>query len=174
DLPTEIEIDLFRSIKNGDKVKVNGEDKPYKVTAKDDWKLTIKNLAEFDENGNKYTYSVKERAVAEYNSKVAENGIDITNTRKTYAIGDYVWVDRNKDGIQDGNEKPLAGVTVDLYDKAGKTVIASTTTDENGLYIFDELVSGDYKVKFTLTEEQAKKYKFTRQNERKDSTVDSD
>src|SRR5699024_5908837 len=118
--------------------------------------------------------SVEERTVSEYNSEVAENGIDIANTRKTYAIGDYVWVDRNKDGLQDGNEESLAGVTVDLYDKAGKTVIATTRTNDEGLYIFDELVSGDYKVKFTLTEEQAKKYKFTKQNDGKDSTVDSD
>src|SRR5699024_924627 len=70
------------------------------------------------------------------------------------------------------NEEPLADVKVELYDKDGKK-IAETTTDENGRYIFDELVSGDYKVKFTLTDEQAKKYKFTKQHAGDNVAVDS-
>src|SRR5699024_9275286 len=58
-------------------------------------------------------------------------------------------------------------------DEDGKK-IAETETDENGRYIFDELPAGKYKVKFTLTEEQAKKYKFTKQNTGDDVTNDSD
>src|SRR5699024_8412621 len=90
-----------------------------------------------------------------------------------YAIGDYVCVDRNKDGIQDENEEVLEGVIVELYDEDGEK-IAETTTNEDGLYIFDELVAGDYQVKFTLTEEQEKQYRFTQQNAGDYTTVDSD
>ncbi|NLY87811.1 MAG: hypothetical protein GX083_04630, partial [Clostridiales bacterium] len=81
---------------------------------------------------------------------------------KNYAIGDYTWVDTNKDGIQDSDEPILEGVIVELYDKDGNK-LAETTTDGNGKYIFDELDAGEYKVKFTLTEDQAKIYEFTKQ-----------
>src|SRR5699024_11816964 len=121
-------------------------------------------------------YTVEEVEIDGYKSEVtsdAKEGFTVTNTQKTYAIGDYVWIDKNKDGIQDDNEEVLEGVKVELIDEDGN-VIDSTETDEKGLYIFDELVAGDYQVKFTLTEEQAKKYKFTKQNAGDDTTVDSD
>src|SRR5699024_1663351 len=88
-------------------------------------------------------------------------------------IGDYVWIDSNKDGLRDENEEILEGVKVELIDEEGN-VIDETKTNDEGLYIFDELVAGDYQVKFTLTEEQAEKYKFTKQNAGEDTTVDSD
>ncbi|MCB0573956.1 MAG: hypothetical protein KDC61_05245, partial [Saprospiraceae bacterium] len=49
-------------------------------------------------------------------------------------IGQYVWIDNNKDGIQDPCEQPLPGVNVNLY-KNG-SLVASTTTDANGQYFF--------------------------------------
>src|SRR5699024_9153961 len=159
--------ELFRSIEDGDLESVD----TYEVTAENDWELTIDELPAFDENGKAYTYEVEEEGIAEYNSSV--NGFDITNTQKTYAIGDYVWVDKNKDGIQDDNEDPLEGVKVELYDEDGEK-IAETETDEDGRYIFDELPAGDYKVKFELTEEQEEKYRFTKEQAGDDSTVDSD
>src|SRR5699024_7104586 len=165
--PEAIEVELFRSIEDGDLESVD----TYEVTAENDWELTIDELPAFDENGKAYTYEVEEEGIAEYNSSV--NGFDITNTQKTYAIGDYVWVDKNKDGIQDANEDPLEGVKVELYDEDGEK-IAENETDEDGRYIFDELPAGDYKVKFELTEEQEEKYRFTKEQAGDDSTVDYD
>ena len=51
-------------------------------------------------------------------------------------IGNYVWSDQNKNGIQDPHELPIAGVAIDLYNSSG-SIIASTTTDANGLYQFN-------------------------------------
>lgn len=51
-------------------------------------------------------------------------------------IGNRVWMDTDKDGIQDADEEPLAGVTVQLYNAAGTTVLGTTTTDANGNYFF--------------------------------------
>ena len=51
-------------------------------------------------------------------------------------IGNYVWQDNDKDGLQDPSEPPLSGVTVQLIDANG-TVVATTTTDANGQYLFD-------------------------------------
>src|SRR5699024_8821197 len=59
---------------------------------------------------------------------------------KTYAIGDYVWIDTDENGQQDSGEEPLANVTVNLLDAAGNPVPGqTTTTDANGYYQFDEL-----------------------------------
>ena len=82
---------------------------------------------------------------------------------KTYAIGDKVWIDKNRNGVQDGGEKPLVGVKVELLDGSGK-VVATTTTDSNGRYVFDSLPAGAYQVKFVLTAAQATKYTFTNTN----------
>lgn len=51
-------------------------------------------------------------------------------------IGNRVWKDSNKDGIQGADEEPLVGVTVKLYDATGTTVLGSTTTDTDGRYFF--------------------------------------
>lgn len=64
------------------------------------------------------------------------------------SIGDYVWYDTDKDGIQDSGEPPLAGVTVTLYNAAG-AVIGSTITDNQGKYTFNDLPAGTYSVGFT-------------------------
>ncbi|MFT4288382.1 SdrD B-like domain-containing protein, partial [Nocardioides sp.] len=98
----------------------------------------------------------------------ATMGIDPTwdagVVKETYAVGDLVWIDADSDGAQDADETPLAGVTVTLLDGDGNEV-ATTTTDENGRYLFDNLPAGTYQVRFELTEEQAATYRFTTANE---------
>lgn len=64
------------------------------------------------------------------------------------ALGDYVWLDSNADGVQDATEKGIPGVTVILYD-ANNTAIASTVTDQNGKYFFSNLNPGTYTVGFS-------------------------
>ncbi len=64
------------------------------------------------------------------------------------ALGDKVWNDINGDGIQQTNEPGISGVTVNLMDSTGTTVLSSTTTDANGIYHFTNLVPGTYQVQF--------------------------
>ena len=54
------------------------------------------------------------------------------------SVGDYVWVDSNRDGIQDEGEPGIPGVVLDLYGPDGKK-IGSTITDKNGNYLFKDL-----------------------------------
>jgi hypothetical protein len=61
------------------------------------------------------------------------------------AIGDFVWQDLNRDGIQDSDEPGMAGVTVRLASATG-TPLAETTTDAAGGYSFLGLCAGDYVV----------------------------
>ncbi|AIY01162.1 hypothetical protein ART_1563 [Arthrobacter sp. PAMC 25486] len=102
-----------------------------------------------------------------------------TPVDKSYAVGDYVWVDADKNGLQ-GDSEVLEGVKVTLLNGAGEEV-ATTHTDAAGWYMFDELPAGEYQVKFELTDDQKKLYNFTVQdaldadgnaNDAKDSDVD--
>jgi DNA-directed RNA polymerase II subunit RPB1 len=99
--------------------------------------------------------------------------LDFGFVSKTYAVGDYVWIDANGNGKQDSDEKPLAGVGVALLDGTGK-VVATTTTDSAGRYLFDGLSAGTYQVRFTLTKEQAAAYRFTRADAGTHDAADSD
>jgi len=85
------------------------------------------------------------------------------------AIGDYVWIDQNKDGIQDEGEPGMPDVTVHLMDCYGQ-ILATTTTDADGLYLFSDLMPGDYNIRFVLPEA----YVFTMQDQGGDDAMDSD
>jgi uncharacterized repeat protein (TIGR01451 family)/LPXTG-motif cell wall-anchored protein len=65
------------------------------------------------------------------------------------SIGDLVWNDLNENGIQDGDEKGVAGVTLRLTLPGGTT--RETITNANGAYLFDELPEGEYTVKLVLS-----------------------
>lgn len=67
----------------------------------------------------------------------------------TASLGNFVWNDVNNNGVQDNNEAGVPGVTVTLYGPDGTTVIAATTTDEFGYYVFNNLPAGDYVVGFS-------------------------
>ncbi len=55
-------------------------------------------------------------------------------------IGNRVWIDADRNGIQDAGELPVAGVTVRLYDAAG-TLVGTALTDADGLYTFSSNVT---------------------------------
>jgi len=65
------------------------------------------------------------------------------------SIGDFVWNDLNQDGIQDASEPGIAGVTVNLLDSSSMT-LATTTTDANGKYLFDNLALRQHRIEFQL------------------------
>ena len=74
---------------------------------------------------------------------------------KPASLGDYTWMDVNRDGIQDVDEPALPGVTVTLtYEDgfavtdASGNVVTAKTSDANGKYSFENLLPGGYKVSF--------------------------
>ena len=70
---------------------------------------------------------------------------------KLARLGDLVWEDQNANGVQDALEPGIANVTVTLTgtDGLGRAVNMTTTTNNNGLYEFTNLVPGSYTVTFT-------------------------
>ncbi|WP_291985854.1 SdrD B-like domain-containing protein [Candidatus Accumulibacter sp. ACC007] len=87
---------------------------------------------------------------------------------KSAALGDYVWLDKNADGIQDTDEEGIDGITVKLWrdlnnndhfdsDEVLQTTVTgdnphTTGTVEKGYYQFSGLIPGlDYQVLFGNT-----------------------
>jgi hypothetical protein len=65
------------------------------------------------------------------------------------SIGDQVWKDENNDGIRQPDEQPIGGVQVELLD-SNDIVIASTSTNPQGGYLFSNLNPGQYRVRIPL------------------------
>lgn len=84
------------------------------------------------------------------------------------SLGDLVWRDDNRNGIQDMNEPGLQGITVGLYTSTG-TEVDSVTTDIHGFYSFI-FTAGEYYIQFTLPSN----YRFSPMNQGTDHTKDSD
>ena len=69
----------------------------------------------------------------------------------TYSISDRVWFDTNpENGLVDGGESGLGGVTVNLLD-ASLNIIATTTTAADGSFSFSGVANGNYTIDITDT-----------------------
>ncbi len=111
--------------------------------------------------GDIYTNSFGGR-VPELSLLIISNDVSVTVV--SGSIGDYVWLDMDADGVQDGGEQPLDKVVVQLLNNAGEPVyvdpatggvVASTVvgaipyqteTNAQGVYTFTNLPMGSYKV----------------------------
>lgn len=84
------------------------------------------------------------------------------------SLGDFVWNDLNRNGIQDAGEPGVSGVTVKLYSCAG-ALLATTQTSSNGGYTFSQLSPGSYYVMFNAPAG----FTFTSSNQGNNGTIDS-
>jgi hypothetical protein len=62
-------------------------------------------------------------------------------------IGDTVFHDWDADGVEDAEDEGVPGVTVQLFESDGTTLITSTATDSVGNYVFTGLQPQTYVVK---------------------------
>jgi uncharacterized repeat protein (TIGR01451 family) len=86
----------------------------------------------------------------------ADNNSDLTidfGLHRPQSIGNRVWFDTNNDGLMNGIEGGIAGVTVGLYADANNDgvpdgpALGTTITDANGYYLFDGLGDGRFLVR---------------------------
>ncbi|HEX2866756.1 MAG TPA: SdrD B-like domain-containing protein [Ignavibacteriales bacterium] len=103
----------------------------------------------------------------------------------TWDIGNLVWNDLNKNGVQDLGEPGLPGIPVELYtcgpftgpvstsdlSANSLTPLATTNTDLNGNYSFGNLPAGLYFVKFKVPSGWAVSPMFQGTSDEKDSDI---
>ena len=96
---------------------------------------------------------------------------DFGNTRLA-CLGDYVWLDTNRNGIQEGAETGVSGVRVELFKLVDGNWASQggRATDDNERYLFCDLLPGSYYVHFYLPAN----YLFTLRDQGGDDTKDSD
>jgi uncharacterized repeat protein (TIGR01451 family) len=85
------------------------------------------------------------------------------------SLGNFVWNDLNRDGLQAPGETGVVDVVVTLFD--GQTnVLGVTTTAVNGAYAFTNLIPGSYFVRFV----PPTGFEFTLPDQGGDPAADSD
>lgn len=109
--------------------------------------------------------------IVEYNEEEHQNPEEPGTSENRYKITGTAWIDENKDGKRDSQEKLLSGIQVYLLDKTTNRLAIDpdnnaekiTTTNENGKYEFNNLKNGEYLIifvydssKYSLTQYQAK------------------
>jgi hypothetical protein len=72
-------------------------------------------------------------------------------TTPTLTLGDRVFRDDNRNGHLEDGETGIPGVTVELLNEAGTTVLNTTTTAADGTYRFTGLATGTYRVRLAAS-----------------------
>lgn len=99
---------------------------------------------------NSVTHIIQADDTNKTEEKSENNGVngvsgDIT---KSYKITGTAWLDTNKNGMRDNDEKRMQNVTAMLVDSGSGVIKATVTTNNNGEYAFTGLQNGTYLVLF--------------------------
>jgi hypothetical protein len=79
-----------------------------------------------------------------------ESNCQCPATEPRYELGDRVWYDTDRDGVQDSGEPGFQGVVVKLFGNGtcAGSALATRTTEVHGRYLFTNLPAGTYCVAF--------------------------
>ena len=109
------------------------------------------------DDSDSYSASFPNIAKINETGQQADANVDVDCTLKTKttselsAVGDRVWFDEGKDGLQDpGDVENVGGVTVTLYSDKFAAPLLTDITDKNGIYGFTNLQPGRYCLEFQL------------------------
>ncbi|MBP3931516.1 MAG: hypothetical protein J6D47_18380, partial [Peptostreptococcaceae bacterium] len=104
--------------------------------------ITINNYT--DENGRTNCFTL---APGEANLGI-DAFVAIDESRSA-TVGDFVWLDKNRNGLIDIDERGVPGVTATLYRSNTIDPVDSTVTDVNGTYHFTGVSAGEYYIIFS-------------------------
>lgn len=97
----------------------------------------------------------------------------MVNVDDKVVIGNYVWLDENRNGMQDDSATGIKGMSVKLYQCNGD-LVNSTETNNDGYYQFEVCPgTGDYYVIFGEVPEGLKFTAINQGNDTMDSNADS-
>src|SRR5699024_8650008 len=150
DRPDSIEVELYRSVVDGEKELVD----TITITKEDDWSLEVVDLPAFDADGKAYTYEIEEKAVEGYETTI--NGFDLTNLRvgETEVTGTKTWLD------DDSAERPES-ITIYLLANGEEIDEVDVTAESDWKYEFTELPKYEdegVEITYTVDEEAVEGY----------------
>ena len=128
--------------------------------------LTKDSVVDSDKNSNNFKPFLAKGGTTVKSKKIVllsrqENIFIDGGVFKPACIGNYTWIDKNTNGLQDKDEKPLAGVKVQILSKNATKIrdtqnrlITELTTDSDGLYSQCNLIPGTYRVKFNALKDK--------------------
>ncbi len=64
------------------------------------------------------------------------------------SIGDYVWLDTDRDGAQDASESGLGSIGIHLINCDNGAEVATTASDAAGMFMFDGVHAGRFRLRF--------------------------
>ena len=145
------EIDLYIIGKTTVTVEVEAYVKYLDTDTKIDNKAKIRSKLIGEMESNTLSHTIK-ATIEEENPEIENPEIGNKETRKIIGT---IWKDLNKDGVKDVNEEKVQNVSVLLLDnKTGNVALDSynkeliVTTNENGSYMFNNVLPGRYSVIF--------------------------
>ena len=110
------------------------------VTKTNMYLLSLENTIEVTQVKNRNGFELISRSLIIYKENKNKEYIRL----KDLVISGNVWVDANKNGLQEDTETKLSGIKVNLHDVTNNKV-ASTTTNADGFYIFNTQTKGKDK-----------------------------
>lgn len=122
-------------------------------------------------------YSMTLSPFAEFDGTSSNTNTNITYdfglVTGTLKLGDYVWHDVNKNGIQDAGEPGIVNqwVVLKSADKTGD--LRKIKTDVNGFYLFENMAPGNYFIKFPSLYHMIPTYERTGSNNSRNSKANT-
>ncbi|MFF1787905.1 SdrD B-like domain-containing protein [Kitasatospora sp. NPDC058243] len=90
--------------------------------------------------------------IAPFGKGASMGDLEVLCDQAPLQIGNRVWYDPERKGIQNPGQRPVEGATVHLYDESGKLVGTTKTTKRGEYYFDDSNVTGGLKprTKYTI------------------------
>lgn len=91
-------------------------------------------------------------SVAPFGKGASMGDLEVLCDQAPLQIGNRVWYDPERKGIQNPGQRPVVGATVNLYDESGKLVGTTKTTARGEYYFDDSNVTGGLRprTKYTI------------------------
>lgn len=86
-------------------------------------------------------------------------------------LGNFVWLDSNRNGLQDSGEVGISGVTVELWNGARTQMLQSTTTNANGIYALQAPTGTPLRIRALLPDPELR---YSPMDVGSNNTIDSD
>ena len=124
--------------------------------------------------GDVHRYSVYDPSVPGSAGKAAGLGdVEPLCDLAPIEVGNRIWADTDRDGIQDAGEAGLANITLTLYQ--GSTLVATMTTDAAGNYKFTDLLPNTtYQISIALKQTNLNSAPLSNKDIGSNDLVDSD